>query len=50
MSVRPIDNIIDIDNDITNHDQKKLKSSISSFHNDLFLQSLTSNPHLLTIT
>ncbi len=49
MSVRPIDNIIDIDNDITNHYIKKSKTNIPFSHDNLLLQSLTNNFYLLII-
>ncbi len=48
-TVQSIDNIIDINNDITNQQKKKLKATNSSSYNNSFLQSLTNNPCLLTI-
>ncbi len=49
MSVRPFDNIIDINNDIGNQHQKKLKLNQFLSNNNSLLQSLTNNQHLITI-
>ena len=49
MSVRPLDNIIDIDKDIGNQHQKKLKSNQPFSNNNSLLQSLTNNQCLLTL-
>jgi len=49
MSVRPFDNIIDINNDIGNQHQKKLKLNQSFSNNNSLLQSLTNNQRLLTL-
>ncbi len=45
-----MDNIADIDNNIDNHYNKKLKTNYFFSHDNSLLQSLTSNSYLLIIT
>jgi len=49
MSVRPIDNIINIDNDIDKKYQKRSKSNKPFSNNNPLLHSLTNNNRLVTI-